>query len=221
MDVLLKFIAIVVAAYVLGSIPFGMLIGKIFGGVDITKHGSGKTGTTNVLRTVGKGPAVLAAMWDIGKGALAVALATWTIENTTVSVFGFTIYWQVAQVAASLAVMAGHNWSCFLKFRGGRGVAVFFGSMLAIWPPLALVGAAILLVVVLRTRYMSLGSILGACGIWTAIAIVTVFYNYSPVYLVYGLIATFLIIWQHRDNIQRLAAGTERCIGLTPNRDSH
>jgi glycerol-3-phosphate acyltransferase PlsY len=91
--------------------------------------------------------------------------------------------------------------------------------MLAIWPPLALVGAAILLVVVLRTRYMSLGSILGACGIWTAIAIVTVFYNYSPVYLVYGLIATFLIIWQHRDNIQRLAAGTERRIGLTANRD--
>ncbi|MEW6143093.1 MAG: glycerol-3-phosphate 1-O-acyltransferase PlsY [Chloroflexota bacterium] len=211
--IILKIAAILVFGYLLGSIPFGVIAAKLRGGVDVTKYGSGRTGVTNVLRTAGKRAAALAMIGDLGKGVLGVLLASMFWGETVVRVGQFQFDWQVAQVIAALAMMAGHNWSAFLKLHGGRGVAVFFGSWFAMSPLTALFGGEMLLVVVIVYRYMSLGSIVGAVAIWTLLAILTIF-NYSPpIYLLYGLIAALLIYYQHRDNISRLLAGTERRIG--------
>ncbi len=209
----LKIAAILIFGYLLGSIPFGVIAAKMRSGVDVTKYGSGKIGVTNVLRTAGKRAAALAMIGDLGKGALGVYLAGMFWGDTVVQIGQFQLDWQVAQVMAALAMMAGHNWSAFLKLHGGRGVAVFFGSWFAMSPLTALFGGEMLLLVVIIYRYMSLGSIVGAIAIWTLIAVLTVFNGFPPIYLLYGLIATLLIFYQHRDNISRLLAGTERRIG--------
>jgi glycerol-3-phosphate acyltransferase PlsY len=216
----LKLAAILVFGYLLGSIPFGVIVARMRAGVDLTKHGSGRIGVTNVLRTVGKRAAALAMLGDLGKGALGVWAAGLLWGDSVVHAGIFQLDWQVAQVVSALAMMAGHNWSVFLKFHGGRGVAVFFGSWFAMSPLTALFGGEMLILVVLTYRYMSLGSIVGAIAIWTMLAVLTIFYEYPPVYLLYGLVATFLIYYQHRDNIQRLLAGTERRVGEKADRIS-
>lgn len=211
--IILKIVAILVLGYLLGSVPFGVIAAKLRGGVDITKYGSGRTGVTNVLRTAGKRAAAIAMVGDLGKAALGVFLAGMFWGDTVVMVGQFQLDWHFAQVLAAMAMMTGHNWSVFLKFRGGRGVAVFFGSWFAMSPLTALFGGEMLLVVVIVYRYMSLGSIVGATAIWAMLALLTVFNEFPPVYLLYGLIAVLLIYYQHRDNIARLLAGTERRIG--------
>jgi len=209
----LKIAAILIFGYLLGSIPFGVIAARMRSGVDVTKYGSGKIGVTNVLRTAGKRAAAMAMIGDLGKGALGVFLAGMFWGDAVVQIGQFQLDWQVAQVMAALAMMAGHNWSAFLKLHGGRGVAVFFGSWFAMSPLTALFGGEMLLLVVIIYRYMSLGSIVGAIAIWSLIAVLTVFKGFPPIYLLYGLIATLLIFYQHRDNISRLLAGTERRIG--------
>jgi len=211
--IILEITAILVFGYLLGSIPFGVIAAKLRGGVDITKYGSGRIGVTNVLRTAGKRAAALAMIGDLGKGALGVWLTGMFWGETVVSFGLFQFDWHVAQVFAALSMMAGHNWSVFLKFHGGRGVAVFFGSWFAMSPLTALFGGEMLLIVVLVYRYMSLGSIVGAIAIWTLLAFLTIFNDFPPIYLLYSLVAALLIYYQHRDNISRLLAGTERRIG--------
>lgn len=220
MSIILRVVVILALGYVLGSIPFGLIVARLRGGLDITKQGSGNIGVTNVMRTLGKRAAALAAIGDLGKGYLAVFLSARIAGDLVVPLGPFEFSWQVAQFLGALACMAGHNWSCFLRFHGGRGVAVFFGSWLAVSPLVALWGGEILFFVVLRTRYMSLASICGSLAIWTLLAILTLTYNFPPVYLLYGLLATVLIIYQHRDNIARLLAGTERRMGFTADRRS-
>ena len=125
--IIFKLLAVVVVSYLLGSFPFGLLIGRQFGKVDIRNYGSGKVGATNVLRTVGKKAAALAFMLDFTKGGLAVLFAALIFGRNYLVVGNFGLGLLVAQCLAALAAMAGHNWSVFLKFRGGRGVATFFG----------------------------------------------------------------------------------------------
>ncbi|MCX8126739.1 MAG: glycerol-3-phosphate acyltransferase, partial [Dehalococcoidia bacterium] len=149
----------------------------------------------------------------LGKGALGVWLAGMFWGDTIVRTTQFQFDWQFAQVIAALAMMVGHNWSVFLRFRGGRGVAVFFGSWFAVSPPTALFGGEMLLLIVAIYRYMSLGSLVGTVAIWVLLAFLTIFNEFPPIYLLYGLIAALLIYYQHRDNISRLLAGTERRIG--------
>jgi acyl phosphate:glycerol-3-phosphate acyltransferase len=110
-------------------------------------------------------------------------------------------------------VMVGHNWSVYIKFKGGKGVAAFFGGLLIINWQLALIGVAVGAIVVLVTRYVSLGSMLAAVGIFCATVLLTFLTIAAPVYLVYGLLAAALIVYQHRSNIARLLAGTELKIG--------
>jgi len=208
-----QFAGAVVIAYLLGSIPFGLIIGKLKGGVDIREHGSGKTGATNVMRTVGTKLGVLTLVLDVVKAAVAVGVAA-IIVNRNAGAFaagGLAIYWQqVAQVVAGLAAVAGHNWPVFAKFKGGRGVTAYFGTLFAIYPPAGIFGAQILAITALRSRHMSLGSILGALAALCLMIPLVVLYNFPLIYLVYGSVVVALLVYQHQDNIKRLRQGTER-----------
>ena len=211
--IIAKFIAVVVIAYLLGSIPFGLIISKLKGGVDVRKYGSGKTGATNVMRVVGTKLGILSMVLDVGKAAGAVVLAKMIIGNSVLVVGGFPLHWQVAQVMAGLAAVAGHNWPIFARFKGGRGVAAYFGTLFAIFPPAGILGAEVLAISALRSRYMSLGSILGIIAPWCLLIPLTIAYNFPPIYLAYGLAGIALLIYQHRDNVGRLQRGTERRLG--------
>lgn len=209
-----EFVAVVIIAYLLGSIPFGLIIGKVSKGIDITKYGSGKIGGTNVMRAVGTKAGILTIVLDIGKAAGAVLLAAVIVGPGVLSVGGVIIYyWQIAQVLAALAVLAGHNWPIFSKFKGGRGVATFFGTLLPIFPPAAIFGGEVLAVTALNSRYMSLASIMALIATWCLLIPMTIAYNLTPIYLAYSLVAIALIIYQHRGNIRRLQQGTERRLG--------
>jgi glycerol-3-phosphate acyltransferase PlsY len=209
-----EFIAVVVIAYLLGSIPFGLIIGKLKSGVDIRKYGSGKTGATNVMRTIGTKLGVLALVLDVVKATGAVMLATVIIGSGSgvLTIGGVSVYWQhIAQVAAGLAAVAGHNWPVFAKFKGGRGVTAYFGTVFAIFPPAGIFGAEVVAIAALRSRHMSLGSLLGALATWCLMLPLTIVYKLlPPIYLVYGSVVIALIVYQHRDNIKRLRQGTER-----------
>lgn len=212
--IIIEFVAVVIIAYLLGSIPFGMIIARVAKGVDIRKYGSNKTGGANVMRAAGTKAGVLTIVLDICKAVLAVILAG-VIVSPGIVVLSGTIfqYNQIAQVMAGLSVLTGHIWPVFLKFKGGRGVASFFGTLIPIFPPAAIFGGGVLAVVALKSRYVSLGSIIATMATWCLLIPMTILYFLSPIYLVYGLAGTAIIIHQHRGNIRRLQQGTERRLG--------
>jgi glycerol-3-phosphate acyltransferase PlsY len=206
-------VAVVAIAYLLGSIPFGLIIGKLKSGVDIREYGSGKTGATNVMRTAGTKLGVLTVVLDVVKATVAVILATVIVDGGSgiLTIGSVSVHWQhIAQVLASLAAIAGHNWPVFAKFKGGRGVTAYFGTLFAIFPPAGIFGAEIVAIAALRSRHMSLGSILGASAALCLMIPLTIAYNFPPIYLAYGLAVVALLVYQHQDNIKRLKQGTER-----------
>jgi glycerol-3-phosphate acyltransferase PlsY len=209
-----RFVAVVIIAYILGSIPFGLIIGKLKKGVDIREQGSGKTGATNLMRVAGTKLGLLALVLDVVKATGAVLLAALIVDRGAgaLTIGSASVYWQhIAQVAAGLAAVAGHNWPIFAKFRGGRGVTAYFGTLFAIFPPAGIFGAEILAIAALRSRHMSLGSLLGAVATWCLMLPLTIIYHLlPPIYLVYGFVVIALIAYEHRDNVKRLRQGTER-----------
>jgi len=210
---LFKFISVVIIGYLLGSIPFGLLIAKRYARVDVTKYGSGKTGTTNVLRTAGRKTAAMVAIFDILKGMLAVIFAGLIVGKGYLVMNGFGLGALVAEVLAALAAIIGHNWSVFLKFHGGRGVATFFGGLIALCPPAAIFGGEIIIIGAGLTRYVSLGSIAGAVGSYAVLVPLTIMNGFPIEYLFYALAGTIIIFVMHRDNIARLILGKERKLG--------
>ena len=214
-----KYALVIIIGYLLGSIPFGLLISRHRTGTDLRNVGSGKTGMTNVLRTAGKKAAALALILDIGKGALAAILAGLIFSDySTGSTVGFT--WpESARAMAALAAIAGHSWSVFLRFKGGRGVATFIGGLLALHWPAAVVGGGLMLIIGFRTRYMSLGSITGAVIAFIMLLVLYVlradFLKPCPPieYVIYAMICAIFIYIMHRDNVIRLVSGTERKLG--------
>ena len=212
--IVIKFILAAVIGYLMGAIPFALILGKRMGGVDISKHGSGNLGGTNVLRVLGIRAGFLTMALDIVKAFVPVLLAKFIIGDSILNIAGFPLNWQWGQVITALMVMVGHNWSVYIRFRGGKGVATYFGSLFAIFPWAALLGGAILIVTVLLSKYMSLGSIVSSLCILCLFILLTVIDVSPPVYLAYSVISTALIIYQHRSNISRLQAGTESRMGL-------
>lgn len=188
------------AAYLYGSIPFGVLLGKARG-IDLLQYGSGRTGAANTLRTLGRGASVAAFLGDFSKGVVAVVLAR-TLVGTP-----------ALEVAAGLAAIAGHNWSVFIGFRGGRGVVASAGVLAVMAAPVAALGIIIFGAVAWTSRYISLASMLSA--VLAALALTPLVYlGYLPVeYFGYALCAAALVVIQHKDNIERLLSGTERRIG--------
>ena len=211
--IIAKFAIVVILGYLLGSIPFGLLISKHSAKVDIRQYGSGKTGTTNVLRTAGRKAAATVAILDLSKGVLAVILAGFIVRGDYIMVGGFGLGLLVAQVLAALAAVIGHIFPVFVKFRGGRGVATFFGGLVALCPVAAIFGGEILLIGAGLTRYVSLGSIVGAVGTYSVLIPLTILSGFPVEYLVYALLGTIIIIVMHRDNIVRLVNGKERKLG--------
>ncbi|HHY45635.1 MAG TPA: glycerol-3-phosphate 1-O-acyltransferase PlsY [Firmicutes bacterium] len=189
--------AVCLASYLMGAIPFGYLAARLKG-VDITKQGSGNTGATNVLRTLGAAYAIPVLLLDAGKGALAAYLGMRFLGMESVG----------ALVAGACAI-AGHNWSVFLRFRGGKGVATSAGVGLVVFPYLLLAALAVFVVTVAASRYVSLGSLVAA---WTAFLL-----SFTPSYTTIQRITVFLLVAaitvQHRSNIARLLSGTERKFG--------
>lgn len=208
-----KFAIVVILGYLLGSIPFGLLISRRSTKLDLRQHGSGKTGATNVLRTAGKKAAALVAILDVSKGVMAVIFAGLIVRGDYLVVGGFGLGLLVAQVLAALASILGHNFPLFLKFKGGRGVATFFGGLVALCPAAAIFGGEVLLIGAGLTRYASVGSIAGVVGTYTVLVPLTIFSGFPIEYLLYALVGTIIIVVMHRDNIVRLVNGKERKLG--------
>lgn len=212
--IITKFILVVVIGYLLGSIPFGVLLAKRRAKVDIREYGSGKIGTANVLRTVGAKTAAMVFGLDLMKGALAVIIAGLIIGRDQLVIGNFSIRVLLAQVLAASAAIAGHNRSVFLKFRGGgRGVATYFGGLAVLYPPAAIFGGEVFIIGAGLTKFVSLGSICAVVGTYAVLAPLTVLNRFPVEYLIYALIGNLVIIIMHRDNIARLLRGKERKLG--------
>lgn len=204
---------VLVVAYLLGSIPTGYWLGKVLKGIDIREHGSKSTGATNVLRTLGKGPAIVVLLVDVLKGVAAVAFARWlcALPAVDTAFAGFEsnrwLPW-VLTLAALMAVL-GHSRSIWIQFTGGKSAATGLGVLLALaWQ----VGLGVLLVFVLVLglfRIVSLASISAAIA---AIALMWVFQQPLP-YQLTALVGGLYVIWRHQANVQRLLAGTEPRLG--------
>ena len=212
---LLAIIRLVLTAligYLAGSFPSGVIVGKLYG-VDVQAHGSGHTGATNVLRTAGGKAAAIVLILDIAKGALAVLLARFLLFPASANPAGLDLaLW--AEPIAGLAAILGHNFSLFLRFKGGRGVATGGGAALAMNPLVIALALPLGALPVALTRYVSLGSMTAAavCAISELVFVLT---RIDPnwAHFTYMLVGGVGIIAAHYDNIGRLLNGTERKIG--------
>ena len=188
--------------YVLGSIPFGLIAGYIFGAGDIRRVGSGKSGMTNVMRTVGYKVGAAVLFLDMGKAVGTIALTR----------YGFDAF-EGAVAGAGLAALCGHIWPVFSGFKGGRGVATGWGGLIILSPISGLAATVLGLSIVGLTRYVSLASITSAVS-GSVILIVLAAVGREPFsYMWYGIIGAPLIVYLHRDNIGRLLRGEERKLG--------
>ncbi|HIK13514.1 MAG TPA: glycerol-3-phosphate 1-O-acyltransferase PlsY [Oscillatoriaceae cyanobacterium M33_DOE_052] len=206
-------LSLLLGAYVLGSIPTGYAAGRLLKGIDIRQEGSGSTGATNVLRTLGKGPAVMVLLVDVLKGVGAVALVNWAyyLEFTsTLASPPILLGWLPWMVTgAALAAVLGHSKSVWLGFTGGKSVATSLGVLLAMSWPVGLAALGVFGVFIGVSRIVSLSSIAAA------MAVPLIFFaTHSPTpYLLFGFAGGIYVIWRHRSNITRIMAGTEPKVG--------
>jgi len=191
---------LVILAYLCGSIPVGVLVARASGGPDPRTIGSGRTGGTNALRALGRRWAAVVVLGDLAKGAIPVLLARIVTGDPAM------------EVLTGLAAVIGASRSIFLGFGGGRGVGAGVGTMLVIQPLAVLIAAPVFVVVILVTRYVSLGSLLGSAALLPAMGLIWLVANGAvpPAYLVYAAVGPALIWLTHADNIERLIKGTER-----------
>lgn len=197
-------VGLVIVAYLTGSIPFGVLVARISGGPDPRTIGSGRTGGTNALRALGRKWATVVVVGDLAKGILPVLLARFVTGLPAV------------EVACAFAAVVGASRSVFLHFGGGRGVGTGVGTMLVIEPIAIALATPVFVVVILVTRYVSLGSLLGSAAMFPAMGLLWLVASGSvpPAYLVYAVAGPALIWLAHADNIERLIHGTERKFDL-------
>jgi len=218
-------LALLLLGYLLGSIPAGYLAGRWLGGIDIRQEGSGSTGATNVLRVLGKGPALVVFLVDVLKGTAAVLLAKAALELLGVPLDGTgaaslstgAASWSTDSwvVAAGLAGLAGHIWPVWLGWRGGKAVATALGMLLGLTWPVGLACFGIFLSVLTFSRIVSLSSVVAA----VALPLLMLGWFGSQglglrwPYLALALLTSALVIWRHRSNLARLLAGTEPRLG--------
>lgn len=189
---MLTIILILIIAYLLGSIPFSLLIPRFFSGIDIRKHGSGNVGATNVLRTVGKKEAVMALAGDVLKGVIPVSIALFTLEDTWIA-------------AAAVAVVLGHVFPVFTGFKGGKGVATTLGALVVIVPQGIAVTIAIWILTLSIFRYVSLASMTAAF----ALPLICVGLKTPFPFTAAATINAVIILSKHFSNLKRLLSGTE------------
>lgn len=190
---ILHFLLGFVLGHVCGSVPSGLWLVQAFHGIDIRNYGSKNIGTTNVFRTVGPKTAVLVLIADAFKGILAVGIMSYFFHNP------------LLDVVTALGTLLGHNYSLFLGFKGGKGVATALGLLIFMMPKVAVASFGIWLVCVLLTRYVSLGSIMAA--IFTPP--LAWYLGYPSAYVIFSVVAAFFVVLRHKENIHRLLTGTE------------
>jgi len=195
-------------AYLIGAIPWGLWLGRVFRGIDIRKQGSGNMGATNVYRTLGPALGIATLLLDALKGAAAV----WFLPRL-IHAPGFDP--AIARVIAGLAAVAGHIWTVFAGFRGGKGVATTVGVLLALSPAAFGVFVVVFVIAVAITGFVSVGSTLGAIAFTIAAALFEPGGVRSPVFAL-AVVLALLIVWRHRENYGRLARGEERRFSLKP-----
>jgi len=192
-------ILVVPLGYLLGSFPSGYLAGRWCAGVDIRQLGSGSTGATNVLRQVGKGPALVVFLVDVFKGSAAVILAR--------TLLGAGAYGWL--VAAGLAALAGHIWPIWLSGKGGKAVATGFGMLLGLVPAVGMACLGVFLTSLALSRIVSISSVLAAASLPLLMAGA----GAPGAYLGLGVVAAVMVIWRHRSNLSRLLKGEEPRLG--------
>jgi acyl phosphate:glycerol-3-phosphate acyltransferase len=206
---------LVIVAYLIGSIPFSYLVARLVKGTDIRHEGSRNVGATNVIRTAGKVPGVIALLLDLGKGYVAVETARWIVSRPdwpfaapSTSPLHSRELWIAL---AGLIAVLGHMFPAWLRFHGGKGVATATGVFLALDPRVVLAGAIVFLIVLLLTRFVSLASIIAAASI-------PLFFRFlvpaSPFWrIMISTVIAIIVITKHHSNIARLTQGTERRMG--------
>jgi acyl phosphate:glycerol-3-phosphate acyltransferase len=199
---------LILLAYLLGSIPTGYTAGKLLKGIDIRDEGSGSIGATNVLRTLGKGPAVVVLLVDMLKGVGAIALTSGFLA--LIPPDSLPLNWQPwLAAAAGITAILGHSRSIWLNFAGGKSVATSLGVLLAMSLPVGLSALGAFLAVLGISRIVSLSSIAAAL----VVGIVSFVLPQPLPYQIFGLAASIYVIWRHRSNIERLLSGSEPQIG--------
>ena len=186
-------VVLMIVAYILGSIPNALWIGKVFKGIDVREHGSKNTGSTNAARVLGAKLGILTLILDISKGAIPTLIATMLLDSS------------INVILVGICAILGHSFSIFMKFKGGKAVATTVGVFIVLVPGAILLAAVIFFLVFGITRYVSLSSMIGAISlpIW-----IILFYKNIPL-TIFGIIIAILIIVRHKSNIQRLLNGTE------------
>jgi glycerol-3-phosphate acyltransferase PlsY len=201
---LLLDLALIAVAYLCGSIPIGVVVARLTGGVDPRTVGSGRTGGTNALRALGRKRAAVVVVGDVLKGAVPVLLARYTVGGAFI------------ESLCGVAAVVGAIWSVFVGFRSGRGVGTGVGTMLVIQPLAVLIAMPVFVVAILVTRYVSLGSLLASASIAIAMFVMWAIANgpISGAYPLYAVAGAALVWLAHADNIDRLIHGTERKFDL-------
>lgn len=202
----MKEAVLLVVSYLIGAVPIGLIVGKLTRGVDIRNYGSGNIGATNVMRTLGPGPASLVFIGDILKGVAAVVLAGKVVSGPYEPIFA---------IAAGSLSIAGHMASPFLRFKGGKGVATSLGVIIGMNPLIAAIAFGIWVVVVATIRYVSVASITASFSVPIMMHFSQQLFHFEVprAYGIFALVAAHLIMLKHRSNIQRLLRGKEPKFG--------
>ena len=203
----MKLFLVLLFSYLLGSIPNGYIFGMQFADKDIRNYGSGNVGATNVARVAGYKVGLLVAILDIAKGYISVLIAQYFLLPEYAMSFVF--------IAAILAII-GHNWSIFLSLNGGKGVATSVGIILRLFPYSLLILFIVWIVMIILTKMVSVGSILGAVSLPISVAFI---YSTGTPYIIFSSIITLLIIFSHRSNIKRIINGNENKMSWPPGKE--
>ncbi|WP_282935645.1 glycerol-3-phosphate 1-O-acyltransferase PlsY [Paenibacillus sp. RC67] len=188
----------IIIAYLLGSISFSYLAGKMLKGIDIRNHGSGNAGATNTLRVLGVGPAVTVLILDALKGVAAVLVGRWLGQGDV-----------LVEVLCGLAAISGHNWPIYFGFRGGKGIATTIGVMITLAPMAVVYAGIVCILAIALTRYVSLGSLL-----FTALLPLFIWFMRGPIEIFWLSLFVFVFAWvRHRSNIVKLIKGQENKLG--------
>lgn len=191
-----------IISYLIGAIPIGLILSRSLKGIDIRNYGSGSIGMSNIQRNLGNFPAGIVLILDMTKSFLPILYARYFLPDP-----------QILEVISALGALVGHCWPIFAKFRGGRGIATGWGSLLILSPITGIIAGIIGVPIIIVSKFISLGSIIGStlgCGSMILLSI-TKYHSFE--YLWFALIGNILVLYKHSENIQRLLEGTERKIG--------
>ena len=200
-------ISLLLISYLIGSISFSILAGKLTKGIDVREHGSGNAGATNTFRVLGKKAGIIVLVLDVLKGFLAVSLVWFTSYTSSTEMY------INLQLALGIAAVLGHIFPLYVGFRGGKGVATLLGFMIAVFPYAAIISIGVFLITLLFTRYVSLGSIVA--GLFFPFGVYYLSETVLPTMMIFAIFVPIVLITTHQRNIERLLKGEENKIKIT------